>query len=58
ATSVDVECVFSCRQLILSHVHSCLSVKSIRAVLCIGNWSISRYVSGSNVEAISKMPEV
>ena len=36
ATSVDVEWVFSCGQLVLPYVHNCLGVQSTYASLCVG----------------------
>ena len=38
ATTVDVECVFSQGRLVLSHIHSRLSVQSTCALLCLGAW--------------------
>jgi hypothetical protein len=35
ATSVDVKHIFSCGQLILSHIHNWLSAQSTRALLCL-----------------------
>jgi hypothetical protein len=58
ATSVDVECVFSCGHLILSHVCSRLSAQSTRALLCIGNWSEHNFVKDVDVEVVAKMPDV
>jgi hypothetical protein len=40
ATSVDVERLFSCGWVILSHMRSCLSIASTRALLCLSSWSL------------------
>ncbi len=38
-TSVDIERVFSRGRLLLPHVRNGLSARSIRALLCLGEWS-------------------
>ena len=52
ATSVDVERVFSQGRLLLSHVHSRLSVQSTRALLCLGVWSVLGYVRDSDIKGV------
>src|SRR5258708_3160842 len=52
ATSVNVERVFSCGRLILSHVHSRLSVQSTHALICLGSWSLLGLVKNADVLAI------
>ncbi|EMD32854.1 hypothetical protein CERSUDRAFT_160869 [Gelatoporia subvermispora B] len=37
-TSVDVERVFSRGRLLLSHIRNGLSARSVRALLCLGEW--------------------
>ena len=58
ATSVDVEHVFSQGRLLLSHIRSCLSVQSTRALMCLGVWSILGYVKDSDVKAVIVLPEL
>ncbi|KAH7904914.1 hypothetical protein BJ138DRAFT_1018452, partial [Hygrophoropsis aurantiaca] len=58
ATSVDVEQIFSCGHLLLSHVWSRLSSQSTRALLCLGQWSILGLVKTEDVVAVSKMDDV
>ena len=38
ATTVDVEHVFSQGQLVLSHIHSHLSIQSMHTLLCLRAW--------------------
>ena len=49
ATSVHVERVFSQGRILLSHIHSCLSVQSMRALMCLGVWSLMGYVMDSDI---------
>jgi hypothetical protein len=58
ATSVHVERTFSQGRLLLSHVRSCLSVQSTRALLCVGVWSLLGYVKDSDVKAAAVLPAV
>ena len=58
ATSVDVERLFSCGQLVLSHTYSRLSVASTHALLCLGSWSLAGLVRNEDVEAAVKLDEV
>lgn len=55
---MDVEQIFSQGHLLLSHVHSRLSSQSIRALLCLGCWSILGLVKDSDVMAVTVLPEV
>jgi hypothetical protein len=50
-TLIDVKCVFSQGQLLLSHVRSCLSVHSTRVLLCLGKWSTLDLVKDGDVRA-------
>lgn len=52
ATSVDIECVFSEGHIILLHLHSCLSVQSTRALMCIRVWSKLGYVKDSDIKKV------
>ena len=58
ATSVDVERIFSCGRLVLSHVRNQLSSQSTRALLCLGSWSLQDLVKDSDVLAITALKEV
>ena len=49
ATSVYIERVFSCGRLILPHVRNGLSAQSIRALLCLGEWSLLGLVRDADV---------
>ena len=57
-TSVDVEQLFSCGHLLLSHVWSHLSVNSTCALLCLGAWSTLGLVKTEDVKKVSVLPEV
>ncbi|KIK33146.1 hypothetical protein CY34DRAFT_100124 [Suillus luteus UH-Slu-Lm8-n1] len=58
ATSVDVEHIFSCGRLILSHVCNRLSAQSTRALLCVGFWSSMGFVKDNDVKAVATMADV
>ena len=58
AMSIDVERLFSHGQLLLSHVRSCLSSQSTRALLCLGFWSRLGYIDAGNVLKVSKLPDI
>ena len=51
ATSVDVERVFSQGRILLSHLRSRLSVQSIRALMCVGAWSLRGYVHDNDIKS-------
>lgn len=53
-TSVDIERVFSRGRLILPHVRNGLSGQSIRALLCLGEWSLLDLVDDDDVEQAIK----
>ena len=55
---MDVERVFSQGRLLLSHVHSRLSVQSTRALMCLGVWSLLGFVKDSDVKAVVILPEL
>ena len=44
ATTIDVEHVFSQGQLVLSHIHSRLSIQSMHTLLCLRAWCQHRLV--------------
>jgi hypothetical protein len=58
ATSTDVERVFSQGRLLLSHVHNCLSSQSIRALMCLGSWSLLGLVKDTDIYAVTTLAEV
>jgi hypothetical protein len=58
ATSVDVECTFSCGRLLLSHVRSHLSVQSTRALLCVGSWSLMGLVKDEDLLGVATQPDM
>jgi len=58
ATSTDVECVFSCSRLLLSHVQNCLSLQSIQALMCLGSWSWLRLVKDKDIHAVTALAEI
>ena len=58
ATSVDIEHAFSQGRLLLSHVHSHLSVKSTCASMCLGAWSLHGLVKNSDIKAVTVLPEL
>jgi hypothetical protein len=58
ATSVDVKWTFSQDRLVLSHLHSCLSVQSTQALLCLEVWSKMGYVKDSDLKSAAVLPEV
>lgn len=58
ATFIDVERMFSEGQILLSHLHNCLSVQLTWALMCLGAWSLMGYVWDSNVKAVTMLPEL
>lgn len=58
ATSVDVERVFSKGRLLLPHVRNRLSVNTIRALLCLGDWSKKGYIHEADIKAAAKLPDI
>ena len=52
ATSIDVECLFSKGHILIPHLHNHLSIQSICALLCLGSWSILRYVKNNDVKQV------
>src|SRR5258708_22025596 len=58
ATFVNVEQVFSCGCLILSHVHSHLSAQSTCALICLESWSLLGLVKNTDVLAIMALNDI
>ena len=58
ATSIDVECVFSKGQILLSHLRSRLSVQSTRALMCLEAWSLMGFVQDCDVKAVTILPDL
>jgi hypothetical protein len=58
ATSTDVERVFSQGRLLLSHVRNRLSSQSIRALMCLGNWSRLGLVKDRDIHAVTMLAEI
>ena len=58
ATSIDVEHVFSQGRLLLSHVCSRLSIQSMCALLCLGQWSTLGLVRDCDIKACLKLDKV
>jgi hypothetical protein len=52
ATTVDVERTFSQGRIVLSHIRSRLSVQSTRALMCLGSWSQTGFVSPKLISPI------
>ena len=53
-----MERVFSKGRIVLSHVRNRLSAQSIRALLCLGNWSRLGYVRDKDVLAVTMQPDL
>ncbi|GBE82287.1 putative AC9 transposase [Sparassis crispa] len=58
ATSVNVERILRCGRLLLSHVRSRLSAQTIRALLCLGSWSLLGMVEDADVKAVTVMADM
>ena len=50
ATTVDIECVFSCGRLILPHIHNWLGVQTTHTSLCVGQWSSLGLVKDGDIK--------
>ncbi|KAL1937246.1 hypothetical protein VTO73DRAFT_13915 [Trametes versicolor] len=55
-TSVDIERAFSRGRIILPHLRNGLSANSIRAILCLGEWSLLNLVKDEDISAEVKVP--
>ena len=58
ATSVDVECLFSCGCNVLLHVCNRLSSQSVRMLLCLSSWSLMGLVKDVDVKKVAVMADV
>ncbi|KIK39707.1 hypothetical protein CY34DRAFT_88736 [Suillus luteus UH-Slu-Lm8-n1] len=58
AMFINVECIFSRGQLLLSHVRSRLSAQSTRALLHVGLWSQLGLVKDTDILSVSSLPDV
>jgi hypothetical protein len=54
ATATDVERVFSQGRIILSHIRNGLSAQSVRALICLGGWSLAGLVRDEDIYATTK----
>ncbi|KIK76935.1 hypothetical protein PAXRUDRAFT_40339, partial [Paxillus rubicundulus Ve08.2h10] len=57
-TSVDIEQLFSCGHLLLSHVCSQLSAQTTHTLLCLGLWSPLNLIKSQDVEKVVSLPDV
>ena len=58
ATSIDVEHLFSCGRLIITHTRSHLSAQMTRALLCLGAWSLLGLVKAEDGLAVAALWDV
>ena len=58
ATSIDVERIFSRGQLVLSHIRNRLSAQTMRALLCLGSWSLLGMVKDEDVLKVALLNNV
>ena len=59
ATSIDVEQLFSCSHLLLSHAQSQLSAQSTHTLLCLGMWSTLGLVKDTgDVKKVTELEDV
>ena len=50
--------MFSQGRLLLSHIHSRLSVQSTHVLMCLGVWSLLGFVKDSDVKAVVVLLEL
>ena len=55
---MDVEQIFSCGRLLLSHIQNWLSAQSTQALLCLGSWSKLGLVKDNDVMAVAVLADV
>ena len=55
---MSVERVFSHGRLVLPYVRNRLSSQSIRALLCLGDWSLQGFVKDGDVNSVAILPDV
>jgi hypothetical protein len=53
-----MEHVFSKGRILLSHIQNCLSMQSIHALMCLGNWSKLAYVRDQDILVVIMLPDV
>ncbi|TFY73221.1 hypothetical protein EWM64_g10791 [Hericium alpestre] len=58
ATSVAVERLFSCGRILIPHLRNRLSPQTIRALLCLGEWSLLGFVRDSDIIKVAQMNDV
>ena len=58
ATSVDVERVFSCGRVLLSHVRNRFTTQSTQAILCLGAWSLGGLAKDCDIMNVARLPDV
>jgi hypothetical protein len=58
ATAIDCECVFSRSQILLSHVQNRMAAETIRALMCVGEWSRKGYIKARDIKAVTMLPEL
>lgn len=58
ATSTDVERVFSHGRVLLTHTHNRLSAQMLRALMCLGEWSLMGLINDSDICAVAKLPDI
>ena len=58
ATSIDVERLFSCGHLIITHAHSRLSAQMTCALLCLGAWSFLGLVKAEDGLVVAALGDV
>jgi len=57
ATSIDVECIFSCGHLVLPYVCGWLAIQSTGTSLCVGLWSSQGLVRNEDIGAALGLEE-
>ncbi len=58
ATSVDPERTFSCGRLALPHTRNRLSPQSTRALMHVGNWSLTGFIHQSDACKAGQLDDV
>ncbi|SJL18439.1 uncharacterized protein ARMOST_22028 [Armillaria ostoyae] len=58
ATSVDVERTFSRGHLLISHIRNKLTAQTSRALMCLGQWSVYGFIHDTDIQDVSRMPEL
>lgn len=58
ASSVDIERIWSCGRTLLPHNRNRLSMASIRALLCLGEWSRKGLVNRDDLIEIASMNDL